>query len=186
MLTLTTNHGAELEAILRQAPHDAATRLVYADWLEEQGDKYSVRKAGWERTQATRDAKEQAAVGPLHAALAKVDLSTIPVLSTQRCLERTEKSKLLRKLFSRLGLKGISVTAPNYSMAQAVDVKLPKRQDFLRDAHGECLDRMEDPAWIANRQAEATVKAIIARAFPNDEDRSDTQTDYFNYCWSVD
>ena len=39
-------------------------------------------------------------------------------------------------------------------------------------------------AMLHRSEARAKLEKILARAFPNHEDRSDTQSDYFDYCWS--
>ena len=121
----------------------------------------------------------------LQAALQAIVLGALPIMSTDRSIPRKEQAKLARMLFKQLGLKGISVRAPNYSQAQSVDVRLPKREDYERDQAG-CIDWPNDPAAIANNAAEKRVREILNRAFPNHDDRSDSQSDHFNYCWSVD
>jgi len=122
----------------------------------------------------------------LHTALAAVDITSIDLVSRDRNIPRKEQAKLARLVFSKLGLKGISVTAPNYSMAQSVHVRLPKRHDFtvLREDGG--IDWGKDPAAKANQEAASRVGSILLAAFPNSEDRSDSMTDHFNYRWSID
>lgn len=123
----------------------------------------------------------------LRAQLAAVRLSDVPVVCAERSgTTRKEIAKLTRQLFSKLGLRGISVTAPNYSMAQSIDITLPGRRDFVTDQWGGVVDWANDPAAMANREAEAKVHAIMARAFPNHDNRSDSQTDYFDYKYSID
>jgi len=120
-----------------------------------------------------------------HAAIRDIDLATVPVMTTDRRLPRKEQAKLTRQLFRRLGLRGISVTCPNYSMAHSVEVRLLKREDYTRDASGE-IEWMTDPAAVANGAARRRVMDILGRAFPEHGDRSDMMTDYFDFCWSVD
>lgn len=103
----------------------------------------------------------------LRVALEAVELSAVPVKSRERCY-RKERARLARELFRELGLRGISVTAPNYSMARVVDIRLP------RLASGE----QAEMRW--------KVSEILDRAFPNCDDRSDSMTDYFDACWSID
>ena len=126
-----------------------------------------------------------------------VNLDKIPVVSTNRFIPRKEQAKLARDLFKRLGIKGVSVTAPNYSMAQSVDVRIPELptmpEDFLldgKDYDDETFSRMPEalPAKMKMRQHQKAVDkmyALLLRAFPASDDRSDVQTDYFNYKWSV-
>jgi hypothetical protein len=112
-----------------------------------------------------------------------VDITEIPVMSNERSIPRKDQAKLARELFKKLGIKGISVTTPNYSMAQSVDVRLPKRCDYDFDNCGFVVEG--DAARKANSDAEKRVDAILLAAFPNHDNRSETQTDYFDYCWSV-
>lgn len=120
------------------------------------------------------NAIENASAVKFQAAVAAVKLSAVPVMSTDRSIARKEQAALCRKLFSKLGLKGASVTAPNYSMAQSVRVSLPKL-DW--DDNG--------PNNQANRAADDKVCQILAIAFPNHDNRSDYSTDYFDYKWSI-
>jgi len=126
-----------------------------------------------------------------------VNLDKVPVMSTDRSIRRKEQAKLCRELFKRLGIKGVSVTAPNYSMAQAVDVKIPgymghDSEYFYNgvDYRGQSFADMPDnvPAKIRNQthwSAAKKLETVLLRAFPNHDDRSDLQSDYFNYKWSV-
>lgn len=134
--------------------------------------------------QAIRKAVELDAARELHAKLAAVNIDAVPVRrDIDRCAPRKELAAAARAMFKALGIKGVRFTTPNYSMAQAVDVSLEKRGDYGQyDAmHG----LRDDPAHQANRAADATVRAILDRAFPNHRDKSDTQTDYYNYRWSI-
>jgi hypothetical protein len=96
-------------------------------------------------------------------ALDAVNLDKVPVVSTDRSIERKEQARLARQPFRRLGLGGVSFTAPRYSMAQGVDVKLPAPSG---DARGKVL-------------------TILARAFPCHEDRGDSVSNHLDYCWFV-
>lgn len=131
------------------------------------------------------------------AQLAAVDLATVPVLSTVRGLPRKDRAALARGLFRKLGIKGIGVTAPNYSMAHSVDVRLPDMggHDLTRWPHyhdRHCCsapnghnEENRCPACRDRAAAERKVEAILLTAFPNSDDRSDTQSDYFDFCWSI-
>ena len=119
----------------------------------------------------------------VHEAIAAVDLAKVPVVCTDRRTPRKDQAAIARKLFRSLGLKGISVTTPNHSMAQAVDIRIPRRQDVVLDAAGQIADRSNDPALTGNWAARLKVEAILAIAFPNHGDQSDSLTDYFDYKW---
>lgn len=119
----------------------------------------------------------------LHEALDMVNLATVPVVSTDRHITRKEQAAAARKLFRSLGLKGISITAPNYSMAHSVDVSPLKRDDYVFDSFGMVIEG--DEARAANSAASRKIEAILAAAFPNHDDRSDSQSDHFDFCWSI-
>jgi hypothetical protein len=99
--------------------------------------------------------------------------------------ERKVRAAAVRKLFRDMGLKGISVTAPNYSMAQSIDVRTPRNESepTVKDEHG--LDVLH-PEYLAARNAVlARVERIILAAFPDLDNRSDFISDYFDYCLSI-
>ena len=118
-----------------------------------------------------------------HAALAAVDITEIPVMSRDRHIPRKLQSKLARMLLRSLGIKGVSITTPSYSMAQTVDVRIPQRDDHDLDEGGYMVPGC--PAAVANTEARQRMLSILLAAFPRHDDRSDTMTDYFDYCWSV-
>ena len=118
-----------------------------------------------------------------HSKLATIDITVIPVMSRDRLIPRKQQAALARQLFKQLGLKGISVTAPNYSMAQSVDVRPPKRNDYQLDGQGFMIPG--DPAAEANSVARQRLESILLAAFPQHDNRSDSMTDYFDYCWSI-
>lgn len=132
----------------------------------------------------------------LHDALNLVSETSIPIVCRDRHIPRKDQAKLARALFKRLGLNGISVTTPNYSMAQSVHVELPKLEIHVANMwpHGGdhvhepgCSIRDEDrcPTCRNNFSAMKKIELILAKAFPEHDDRSDTQSDYFDYCWSI-
>ncbi len=135
----------------------------------------------------------------LHEALAAVDVCGLPTMTKDRSIPRKEQAALARKLFKQLGLRGISVTTPSYSMASSVDVRLP---NLSEDAHdrtrwphhhtAECCqiqgghnEANRCPACRDESKAGETVEEILARAFPSHDNRSDYQSDHFDFCWSI-
>jgi hypothetical protein len=118
-----------------------------------------------------------------HAKLAAVDITEIPVMSRDRFIPRKQQAALARQLFRGLGLKGISVTTPTYSMASTVKVEMPERDDYDLDAHGFMVPGCD--AAVANTQARQRMLSILLAAFPRHDDRSETMSDYYDYCWSV-
>lgn len=130
----------------------------------------------------------------LYESLAAVDLASVPVVCTERSTPRIEQAKLARKLFKTLGLKGISVTTPMYSMAQSVSVRIPEEPfpgwvGFEQWQHASYSEMPpEVPAKAArmrHSEAERKVAEILGIAFPNHDDRGDSQSDYSDYCWSI-
>ena len=131
------------------------------------------------------DPKTQNLALALHARLPQIDITEIPVMTMERHIPRKQQAALARELFRRLGLKGISVTAPNYSMAQTVDVHQPRRRDYVLDGHGMVKDYATDPAAQANEAARTRLEAILLAAFPQHDNRSDRMTDHFDSKWSL-
>jgi hypothetical protein len=125
--------------------------------------------------------------------LAQDEKLIVPVMSVDRFISRKEQARLVRELFKRLGIRGLSVTAPNYSMASTVHINLPNfHADFTGYAEfqnetwscipSSCPVKICDKARCACRTA---LDSILLRAFPNHGDRSDVQSDYFDSCWSI-
>lgn len=119
----------------------------------------------------------------LYERLEAVNLDYVPIVSEDRHIPRKEQAAKARALFKQLGIKGISVTTPNYSMASVCDVRIPKQD------HPESTDwTRHDYATCELCQGHATarrkVEAILSKAFPKHDDRSDSMTDYFDSCWS--
>lgn len=157
--------------------------------LEEQkliAQRRAEQDAIWE---ALRAKKHAAALG-LHAKLATIDLATIrPFMDGVRHVGRKQAAVHARALFTMLGLRGISVTTPNYSMASTVHIGIPKRRDLgeseICPHSGQSIGHRNDPAHQANNAADQKIRDILQKAFPGTEDRSDTQSDHFDYLWSL-
>lgn len=90
-------------------------------------------------------------------------MGIVPTIKMERRPGRKVLAKAARALFKHLGLrKRVSVTAPRYSMAQSVDVVVKGTSHDAR-----------------------AIEGILAKAFPNQHDRSELQSDHFDYCWSI-
>lgn len=112
---------------------------------------------------------------------------------------RKEWAAAVRRLFRDMGLSGISVTAPHYSMASSIDIRLPKfQQEGAHQARHAEIDRTERAnsapwqgynkscQWCAEeKQAIEKIRSIVLAAFPDLDDRSDTQSDYFDCCLTI-
>lgn len=133
-------------------------------------------------------------VSALYNAIEAVDLSAVASTGLDRHELRKVQAAAARQVFKGLGIRGISVTAPNYSMAQSVDVRIPEPADSEHHGdkwpHGNSfeLSRSEAtrcPACSRRSRIRDKVEAILAKAFPNHDNRSDSQSDHFDFCWSV-
>jgi hypothetical protein len=112
-----------------------------------------------------------------------------PLPGMRRASLRRESRKVIaaevRSLLRSMGLKGISVTAPNYSMAQAIDIKTPRNEPepIVKDEDG--WDAHHPDYRAACNAASAKIEAIILAAFPDLDNRSDSMTDYYDYRLSI-
>lgn len=100
---------------------------------------------------------------------------------------RKEWAKQVRALFKSMGLKGISVTTPSYSMAHSIDIVIPRNNPELTvpDPDFPCYTVL-DPAYRLQRErALDKVGLIIISAFPDLDDRSEYGTDYYDFCLSI-
>jgi hypothetical protein len=104
---------------------------------------YSRSRAGVSEYNAGAE-RDYSAWDALHSALEEISLGDVPVACDERNIGRKEQARLARELFKSLGLKKISVTTPNYSMAFHVDVHLPEpsRQnwEYMRARVQQILD----------------------------------------------
>jgi hypothetical protein len=89
-----------------------------------------LRKAAREKVQGALLCKRVAEINPLD----------IPVISREDDIPRKEQARLTRELFANLGLKGISVTTPNYSMASGVHIHVKLG---ATSSDRKILDRLE-------------------------------------------
>lgn len=129
-----------------------------------------------------------------YAQIHAIDLQHVPVMTADRTIPRKQQALLARQLFKRLGIKGVSVTAPNYSMAQSVDVRVPSEPrpsmaGWEQYEHSTYSDMPDDcpckAAHLRQCAARDKLEQILARAFPQHDNRSDYQSDHFDYCWSL-
>jgi hypothetical protein len=117
-----------------------------------------------------------------------VDLGAVPVVADDRGIPRKEQARLARDLFRSLGLKGVTFSGTRGSFR--VEVRIPMREDWAVRApiraHGRpSVDPQPDPASLANAQARRAVEAILLRAFPSHDDRSDPMSDYSDSRWFI-
>src|ERR1700692_4286223 len=81
-------------------------------------------------TSCNKGADSDTAVMVTQRQIALVDLKSVPVVATERSMPRKEQARLARQLFKKLGIKGVSFTTPQHSMASMVDVSVPRREDY--------------------------------------------------------
>lgn len=115
-------------------------------------------------------------------------LNSSPVVGMLRHEERKDIAANIRKLFKRLGIVGVSVTVPRYSMAQSVDLSLPKSPDEIHPGHEHDWREHEFatcPACQRSQRAQQHLEEVILSYFPDLNDRSDSMTDYFDYRLSI-
>jgi DNA polymerase III sliding clamp (beta) subunit (PCNA family) len=119
---------------------------------------------------------------PLLYAILRADLPPVrnPDLRKER---RTVWAKAIRRLLADLGIKGVSITTPHYSMAHSIDVKLPAGTPHDRGAADH--EYRDCPMCQERNRAQDRITQIILAAFPDLDDRSDSMTDYFDFCLSV-
>lgn len=123
----------------------------------------------------------------LFARLAEIDATAIPPVTTERWIPRKTQAALARRLFASLGLKGVSVTTPRYSMASVVEVAVPKLPVEVTAAYQQGRGPYcECPGAMENIAARRIVEEILWHAFPAHRDRSDTMSDYSDAKWSVE
>jgi hypothetical protein len=120
---------------------------------------------------------------PLLYAILRADLPPArnPDLRKER---RTVWAKAIRRLLRDLGIKGVSITTPHYSMAHSIDVKLPAGTPHDRGAADH--EYRDCPMCQERNRARDRITRIILAAFPDLDNRSDLQSDYYDFCLSVD
>lgn len=86
----------------------------------------------------------------------------------------------IRGLLKGLGIKGISVTAPVYSMAQAIDIRVPDTCE-----HDSMEARRACPVCQNRNLAVRRIEELILAAYPDLDDRSDSMSDHYDYKLSI-
>ena len=105
---------------------------------------------------------------------------------------RKEWAIAVRRLLKELNIKGVSVTTLVYSMAQTIDITLPTIENANSIEHQKVHDDLwragklgfDCPSCKERQDAKNRLEDIILTAFPDLDNRSDSRTDYFDYCLS--
>ena len=116
------------------------------------------------------------------ASIDAVDTSNIsPMLPPLRHEPRKAIAAHVRNLLKSVGVKHVSVTTPNYSMAQSIKISL------LHDSHEHTpdIDCSNCPRCVRRWTKVVKIGCIILAAHPELNDRSDSQTDHFDYRLSI-
>jgi hypothetical protein len=169
-----------------------AANHAMLDWLQENGHGRLANQISqnWSHTDwmgkyrsMADDVSEHMKALAVHHDLARVRMTDVPVVSEDRGLGSVETAKRVRELFSRLGLKGMSVTSSGGGHTQ---IRIPQRQDAARyDVREQHWQQVADPANVSNQHDRDKVKAILAMAFPNHDNRSDSMRDRFDFKWII-
>lgn len=131
---------------------------------------------------------------PTLLALEALDLSTVTPCLLDRLAPRKAQAVAARALFKRLGLKEISVKVPTYSMASSVNIRLPKAEftpeqwEAFEIARNNGTEDLTEVRQVNARRWAIVQKlqAVLDLAFPLHRDRSDHDSDYFDYRWIVE
>lgn len=112
---------------------------------------------------------------------------------------RKEWAKQIRNLLKELRIVNVSVTTPSYSMASSVNIAVNYEKEW-ETAHepvhkaGEAEERKSPiyrgsihfcPYCKARKEVHDKLENVILAAFPDLNNRSDSQSDYFDYCLSI-
>ena len=112
--------------------------------------------------------------------------------------ERKVWAKEVRWLLRNLKITGVSVTTPSYSQASTIHIRIPSTgYDADHEAIHAKIDEQqrESQSWLGyghfcplckeHWEAHQRIQQIILAAFPDLNDRSDSQSDNFDDCLSV-
>lgn len=119
----------------------------------------------------------------LHDALDAVDPYKVPLMAGTRTIGQKEQAKRARQLFKTLRIPHLSVTCARGSMCYWVEIRMPKRKDYERDAQDDVIWGCE--ARCRNQRSEEKLRRILDLAFPAHLDRSDSSRDYFDISWAI-
>ena len=136
------------------------------------------------------------APGTLSHTLAAILATPLPAFRANiRRQTRKEWAVAVRKLLKDIGVKGVSVTTPSYSMAQSIHITLPPALDNPNSIEHQ---EFHNELWKNNRpgtdcphcgqrwNARNHIEAIILAAFPDLNNRSEAREDHFDYCLSIE
>jgi hypothetical protein len=130
---------------------------------------------------------ETNAVAEMFPVIKSIAESKLPVgLAPEkiRHLDQKERSAKIRGLLKACGIKGVSVTSAVGSMCYWTNVRF-ETPDHLPGTDFTTHLAYECPVCRVARLGEKIITGHILAAFPDLDDRSDSQVDHFDYVFSV-
>jgi hypothetical protein len=108
-------------------------------------------------------------------------------LHPMRHAGRKAQAAAVRKLLHGLGIKGVSVTAPSYANASAIHIRIPDDEHVDGTDPRGYRDHEYRTCPRCQRRHVATLRltSLILAAYPDLDNRSDSQRDHFDYVLSV-
>lgn len=129
---------------------------------------------------------ETAAPAATNPVIASIEAAALPAgLAPEgiRNLAQKERTTKIRNLLKACGIKGLSVTSATGSMCYWTHVRFPRVDHAVgTDMHS----RFDCAVCVANLTASRKLSALIVEAFPDMGDRSDIQSDHFDFMFTVD
>ena len=114
--------------------------------------------------------------------LTQIEQATMPApVAKIRQEPRKVWAVSVRTLLKTQGIKGVSVKTPNYSMAKSIEITVPKGDGHICSMD---ISPMDCPACHRRGEAKRKLQDMILGAYPDLDDRSDSITDYFDFCLS--
>lgn len=176
-------------AALKENPFDADAMAVAADWLDEHG--CDPKEAAHVRDAAERLRWMYREWKPFEERLRYIEVmelnyaDTIPIKTTNRGCGQKTQARLARELFRELAIPHVSVTCATGSFCFWVNVEFPAPRLAEHVCFALGVDWPPLPTKALETWAESVIYQILARAFPNHDDRSDSMTDYYDDPWRV-
>ena len=119
--------------------------------------------------------------------IASIEAATVPaspVSTTARSAGQKERTAMIRQALKASGVRGVSVTMATGSMCYWTHVRaegVPHAQGTDWNAH----EARQCPVCLRNQAADKKLTALILAAFPDLGDRSDLQSDHFDFVFTV-
>lgn len=126
-----------------------------------------------------------------YQSIIRANLPTANRTVTRQSHDRKAWAAAVRAMLRNLGIKAVSVTAPSYSQAHSIDIRLPRYAEAAHTCFDSYttkyapIDERHCRACTLQSQAQSKMHAIMHVGFPQLDNRSDSQTDYFDFCWTV-